>query len=50
MHMAASTGNHHVIRLLIENKAELIQDDRRESPFHHAIRAENLECIKLMRR
>lgn len=50
LHLASSTGNHHVIRLLIENKAELVKDDRRETAFQYAIRAENLECIKLLRR
>jgi ankyrin repeat protein len=50
LHLAASTGNTHVIRLLIENKVELVQDDRRETAFQYAIRAENLEVIKLLRR
>lgn len=50
MHLAASTGNLHVLRLLIENRADLILDERRETPFNYAIRAENIECIKLLRR
>jgi hypothetical protein len=33
LHLAASAGNTHVIRLLIENKVELVQDDRRETAF-----------------
>ena len=35
---------------LIENKVELVQDDRRETAFQYAIRADNLEVIKMLRR
>ena len=45
----ATTCNTHVIRLLIENKAELVQDDWRESAFQYIIRADKLKEIKMLR-
>ena len=33
LHLAASTGNHYMLRLLLDNKAELAMDERRETAF-----------------
>jgi hypothetical protein len=38
------------MKMLIENKAMLKYDDRGESAFEYAIKADSLECIKILRR